>query len=436
MKVSKIQIRNILGIEELEIEPGKFTAIVGRNGSGKTSTLEAIKSALRGGHDATLLRNGTEQGEVVLLLDDGTEIAKRVTASTSSTAVTDADGKRSKKPAESIKQLIDALSVNPIEFLSVPRKQQIAALLESMPMVADLDRLNEITGMALDGSLMGLHAMEVIEAVLKQVYDERTGTNRAVREKEATINQLSATIPANLAGAAAGGEDYLLDGIEAADKQRAAEIARVNAKLAGMEAEWDGKLVKIEAEMQVLREQQAEVVAQRADIRGRAGRQRDKAEADYLAACAPIREQLAVIKSNRDAAARAAATRDTVKQMTEEAAQLAEDAARATAALDSLEAYKAELLADLPIPGLEVRDAEIWFRGVLFDRLNSAEQVKVAVEVAKLRAGALGLVCVDGIERLDDTAFEEFKSAAIESGLQLVVTRVADGDFAVEASNG
>jgi DNA repair exonuclease SbcCD ATPase subunit len=71
MHISKVKITNILGIDELEFQPGQFNAFTGGNGSGKTSALEAIKAALKGGHDATLLRNGADKGEVVLVLDDG-----------------------------------------------------------------------------------------------------------------------------------------------------------------------------------------------------------------------------------------------------------------------------------------------------------------------------------------------------------------------------
>jgi hypothetical protein len=120
--------------------------------------------------------------------------------------------------------------------------------------------------------------------------------------------------------------------------------------------------------------------------------------------------------------------------MIDESAALKAEAEAATAALEALEAYKSELLHALPIPGLEVRGPEIYFDGVVFDRLNTAKRVEIAVEVAKLRAGTLGLVCVDGIELLDSEAFEAFREQAINSGVQLVVTRVGDGELNIEAS--
>lgn len=70
MQISKVQISNILGIQELEFEPGGFTEVSGRNGEGKTSVLEAIKAAIQpAGHDATLLRKGNRQSRAAAAVD-------------------------------------------------------------------------------------------------------------------------------------------------------------------------------------------------------------------------------------------------------------------------------------------------------------------------------------------------------------------------------
>ncbi|MNE63998.1 hypothetical protein D3C80_1593820 [compost metagenome] len=88
----------------------------------------------------------------------------------------------------------------------------------------------------------------------------------------------------------------------------------------------------------------------------------------------------------------------------------------------------------MPIPGLEVRDGEVFRNGITFDRLNTAQQVDIAVEIAKLRAGELGVICVDGIEALNSQAFDEFRERALQSGLQLFVSRVSDEEFTVKTS--
>jgi DNA repair exonuclease SbcCD ATPase subunit len=428
LRVAHIKISNILGIADFELTPGKFTAITGRNGSGKTSILEAIKGALKGGHDATLLRNGAENGEVVLVLDDGTQIKKRITQAGSKLEFRDATGAKAAKPADSIRELIDALAVNPIEFLSVPKKQQVTALLEAMPMQADFVKLAAVVAPVMNLQPLGdMHAMDAIATVHKLVFDQRTGDNRMIKEKTGAVSQLEQSIPDALAEVDAIDETMLEKAIEDAGAVRDAELLRITNKLAGLEAEWT-------ADISALKQKIHEIELRAEQARSAAEKQKQITQDQYTADTAPIRSSLQTIRDNRDAAAKARATRDNIDKMRDELVDLQGKADAATAAIDALEAYKSDLLATLPIPGLEVREGEIWFNGVLFDRLNSAQQVRVAVEVAKLRAGRLGIVCVDGIERLDNAAFDDFRQQALESGVQLVVTRVGDDGLAVEVA--
>ncbi|HEU4589872.1 MAG TPA: hypothetical protein VFS13_03100, partial [Steroidobacteraceae bacterium] len=127
-----------------------------------------------------------------------------------------------------------------------------------------------------------------------------------------------------------------------------------------------------------------------------------------------------------------AQTRETIARLVRELEELKQDSQARTEALEALDAYKAELLASLPIPGLEVIEGKLFRHGIPFDRLNTQQQVEIAVEIAKLRAGELGLICVDGLELLDPEHYEAFRESAKESGLQLIVSRVSDGPLAVQ----
>lgn len=426
MRISQVKISSILGIDELEFEAGKFNEISGPNGQGKTSVLEAIKAAVTGGHDATLLRKGAEKGEIVLVLDDGTEISKRVTDRASPLTVVQ-DGKKAQRPTDVLKAITDMLSVNPVDFLRAPKKDRVRVLLETMPLEADAERLAEISGVPVTAS-PGTHALAVIEAVRKQVYDDRTGTNRAVKEKDATINQLRLAMPDAPAGVT-GNEDELQQQAQAALEAKVNELERVSTKLAGIKAENQNKIDAIRAEAQ---RQIDEIIAAERDIEGKAGAQRERTIAKYNDTVAPIQQALAAIRANRGAAAKREQALETVKQMEAELSELQHDAERQTKALEAIDAYKVELLASMPIPGLEVIDGELFRDGVPFDRLNTAQQVEIAVEIAKLRAGELAIACVDGLELLSSETYEAFRERAIASGLQLFVTRVKDGEFSIK----
>jgi DNA repair exonuclease SbcCD ATPase subunit len=441
MKIQHLTIRNILGIDQLELSPAGFTRIEGPNGTGKTSVLEAIKSAIQSGHDATLLRNGAEKGEVVLVLDDGTSIAKTVTADKSTTDVRGADGKKLPRPAEVIRSLTDMLSVNPVEFLAAPKKDRVKVLLESMPLQIDAAELTAISGIKVQVD-PNVHALYTIEAVHKQVYDARTGTNRAVKEKDATIKQLRATIPDAAAGVE-GSEDELVEQVQASAAKRDDTLSKITKKLDGIKEKARADIDAIRTELQAAidrlkAEAQEKVDAINADLtdnQSRASTATEKAHATYTETTAPLNQALAVIRSNREAAAKREQALELVKQMTGELEALRAEAERQTEALEGIERYKADLLKKLPIPGLEVRDGEIYRNDVPLDRLNTAQQVEVAVGVAKLRAGELGIICVDRIESLDDASLAELHKQAADNGLQMFVTRVSNEEFSISTAD-
>lgn len=440
MKISHIKITNILGIDSLEFSPDGFTAITGANGQGKTSVLEAIKSATGVGHDATLLRKGAEKGEVVLVLDDGTEIVERVTPTRTTRDVVQG-GKKVTKPSEAIRALTDALSVNPVEFLTARKQDRVQVLLESMPINVDFEKLAAISGVPLKAAGIDSreHGLAVIEHIHKQVYEDRTGTNRAVKEKDATINQLRAAMP-DAPGGVEGDEDALRAAIDEAQNVMRAEWTRIDTKLGTMKTDSAAKVQALKDDAQakidaIKAELQTAIDAERAtlaDNEARAGRVRQKATDTCSAVVQPLNEAVKAIVANRDAAAKRKATQDTIAQMDADLQELRADAERQTAALTAIEAYKSELLASLPIPGLEVRDGEIFRDGVPFDRLNTAQRVGIAFEIAKLRAGDLAIVCLDGMELLDEAHLAEMAAAAETTGVQVFITRVAGKEFAVE----
>ena len=140
---------------------------------------------MNGGHDARLLRNGSDKGEIVLVLDDGVQLTKTVTPNKSDVKIFDKEGNRINKPQTYIDKLIDMLSVNPVQFLTADKKNRVNYLLEAIPMKLTKDHLekslNGMSGRVRD-DLSG-HALEVIGRIYKQFYDERTGINRALKEK-------------------------------------------------------------------------------------------------------------------------------------------------------------------------------------------------------------------------------------------------------------
>lgn len=451
MKIQHVKITNVLGIDHLEFSPEGFTSITGQNGQGKTSVLEAIKSATGVGHDATLLRKGAEKGEIVLVLDDGTEIQERITASRTTRDVVK-DGKKLSKPSDTIKALTDALAVNPVEFLAARKQDRVKVLLESMPIDLDVAYLAEISNVELNLTQKPENPLGTIEFVRKQVFDERTGTNRAVKEKDATINQLRLALPdVPKQVSVDADEDSLRAQVQQLQDDHAAEVKRIDTKLAGLrtEAETERDTIKAAALAEVDRikaETEARIEAIRteltaklekistsfAETQAKANRVKTSHSEKTQAALEPLKATVSLIAANRDMMAKRKATLETITMMEQEMAELQEDVESQTRALANIDAYKSELLANLPIPGLEVRDGEIYRDGIQFDRLNTAQQVEIAVKIAALRAGELKLVCLDGCELLDQARLDQLEAQTQAAGLQVFITRVNNEKFSVE----
>lgn len=432
MRVKQIRIHNILGIDDLDIRPGAVTKITGKNGTGKTSILEALKSLIDGGHDASLIRKGADSGEVVIVLDDGSEFRRSVTDKGAYLSGKDADGKPIKKAKQVIESLLDALSANPVAFLTAPAAKRAAWLLEAMPINVTDEALSTAAGRRVTGD--GLNGLEAIERTRRMLYEERTAVNRAEKEKRATAEQLRASLPAvtpaDLPATAADAHDRLraIDAELATAKHEAREAADEEIKRVTDESAKD--IAAIQAEIHKLslqaaareRERDAEIARIQSVARGLLEQTLAEKQAERTVAAAEVArlEQLA------DEHARAENTRGIIDQMTAEADQRKRESEELSAGLERIQALRNKLLENLPIKGLEIRDGEIFVDGIAFDRLNTAKRVQIALKVAKLRAGECPLVLVDNLECLDSQTFAAFESAAAKLGMQFVVTRVSD----------
>lgn len=470
MHISRLKIKNVLGTEELEFNAGKFVHVTGPNGSGKSTVLEAIKAVFKGGHDATLLRTGADKGEIVLELDDGTEVTKTIREHTSDLKIRRKGEKRPlPRPGELISSLVDSLSNNPIEFLTERNEaKRVNILLESMPVKVDLEKLQQISGVGLPPNAAEMHVYQVFDFVRETVFNDRTGTNRAVDEKRKTIKQLTEAMPA-LPEGVVGGEAELEAKLVEVDARKDSDLTEVHDKLTAYASAMQTQISTIgsshdtaiqgysdalDAEIAALQRQLDEKKSQKlttvammradkteeikrlqdklTDVGGRADAKRLQIKEAHQQTRLPFETQLQVLRSNRDMAARRAQTLETITGLEAELKQLEKDVERQDRAIGLIDQYKSDVLRNLPIPGLEVRAGKIYRNDVVFDRLNLEQRINIGVELAKLRAGDLGVVCVDGIEAFDGPHFDEFKRQVGATGLQFFVTRVSDQPFHIE----
>jgi DNA repair exonuclease SbcCD ATPase subunit len=259
--------------------------------------------------------------------------------------------------------------------------------------------------------------LEFLNALRAEIFNERTDINRQADQRKSTIKQLQDVMPA--APAVTGNLTDLQNAIEDAATERDLDVQKCDTHLQRLRAARDEQIAGLQAQIQNLRDvfSQAEV---------RCTEKKAEIKAKYEADTSATRSALAGHSAALEATAKRTQAESTIAQMHAALATLEADAAARTERLAAIDAYKAELLADLPIPGLTFENGDVYRHGVVLDQLNTAQQVEIAFAVASLRAGELGMVCVDRIEALDADSYDAFQREATKSGLQLFVSRVAD----------
>lgn len=449
LRVVLIKIKNILGIQTLEVRPGAaLTIVTGENAGGKTSFVEALKAVFKGGQDISLLKMGAESGEILVELNNGVKIERTVRPTGSATMVTDPTYGQIRKPAAFLEQLIDKLGVNPIDFLVAPAKMRVQLLLEAMPIKLDNDLIEPIIGHTVDE--LDTNALELIDREHKRFYDDRTGVNRVAKEKRATILQMKQTLPEGdddtdwsrvvrtseaqlkqhddaVQSEIDQARETIVTGrmeIEAMDRS---EVDKIKAKLAEdisrLQKEADAKIEGVHEICNTGRNtalQSGERTIDAMQEKAKPGREK-------------LSGKLAVAEQNAANQSKINQTKEYIDLLGKEATvnELASD--RCTKAIEALAGLKTKLLNDLPIKGVEVKDGELFVDGIPFDRVNEARKVEIAIQIAGLRSGKLPLIIVDGLERLDSKTFAAFVVAAKKSKAQMIVTRVSDSALAVEA---
>jgi hypothetical protein len=496
MKITNIRITNFMGIEarDIAVPPSGFVAS-GECGSGKSSILHAVRSALVAQRIApSAIRNGTDRAEILIDIDDVT--VKRVITAKSSTLSVERGGMKASKPQAFLTDLVGASPVDPLALYLEKPKDRRAMILAALPITVTREQLAKYaTDLPIDFDASG-HGLEVIERARKFFYDERALANKEVSEAKATAERLTKegqqlssavtpgpALPIEDARAAVAEAERALLALE----NRATEAAKASERTASQRtriaelrasagapapaavdvdayrvvvADAKALVVELEERIRVARHALAEAQAQLdGAIETNATAEREKARALDLAAQASTLEAAlaaATVVTPTDAEITTAnvnvgAARALLARAEAQSRALAAVAA-AKAATDTLRALEGEaaelddtvkrLANDAPadllatsegIRGLSLEGDDVLLDGKRLDDLCGAEAMRFAVEIARRANATSKILVVDGLERLDSKQSAAFIHEATSGGYQLIATRVADGGVVIEA---
>lgn len=426
LRIESVVIENVKGVASLSFKPGQVTVISGANGVGKSSVLDAIENVFAGGHDPSLIRHGADKAKVVLGLSDGTIIERTITEKDSYLAVKTRDGGQKKGPATYVKALASGMSFDPLAFIEAKQKERLAFLLEAMPITFARQELFEVMK---DRAPFEDINLGRLNEILDGLMESRRTVNVELRQLDGTIERLEKALPdgeegqnwkeiiANAEAAISTHRQELTEARRTIDqdaeklKQRARDDAQ--AKIDQIRADLQAQIESFESEAHNVYEEGAVAINQQIEtLSGELATARERASQQERATV--LRQELA---QNRQQASEKAGASDDL-----------------TALIEGIRGLKTAKLSELPIPGVDIREGEVYVNDISWPQVNTSEQYLVAAQLAAMAVKKLPFMILDRAEQLDDERFQQFVAAFRESGLQIAVARVSDGELAVQGA--
>lgn len=469
MKITKLQIENLYGIEQLELD-GKSIELTGTNGAGKSSVLDAIRLALTNNSKRKyIVKNGETEGRVLVKLDDGTTIdRKKRTDKSDYKSIKDVNGNEINSPESFLKDIFTPLQLEPVEFLSMTEQQQNRILLNLIEFNQDKkefiqEKFGEVPSWVnYDDSI--LEILNQIQSKEGQYYQTREDVNREIRNGMAIINDIAKDIPENydeskwrnytlsdkyeqlnkdkdfnakIDKSIAYKEDYTNKISQLEDKENVI-LVEINAKKEEEKNNINNKILEMKNQIALL-EKELENINNKYLLQG------TEAKNNTIAEKAKLEENIKVANEWAAKERKNTETLENELKMAEEMKGHLNEYDRMTdmqTKVDNLQKVsegltdKIELArnlpgqilkeANIPVKNLTVENGVPLVNGLTISNLSEGEKLMLCVDVTLSNPNSLKLILIDGVERLSEVNRNELYKICKEKGLQCIATRTTD----------
>lgn len=398
MKINRLEIENVKRIHAVMIEPSKdgLTIIGGKNRQGKSSVLDAIAWALGGNkYKPTQAANAdsTIPPRLKVIMDNGLVVERK--GKNSDLKVTDPEGQKGGQ--QLLDSFVEELAINLPKFMEATGKEKANTLLQIIGVGSQLAEL---------------------EQKEKSLYSERLYVGRTADQKE----KFAAEQP------------YYPDAPE--EPVSASELIREQQEILarnGQRQQWareyDAILRQLDStddKIETLEEQLRQMKATKKELEAKA-KAAEKTPAELKMEST---EELERSIENIELINRKVRANLDKAKAEEDAKHYRDQYTELTNAIEDVRKQKTSLLdsADLPLPGLSVKDGELIYNGQQWDNMSSAEQMIVSTSIVRKLNPKCGFVLLDKLEAMDLDTLKEFGAWLEQEGLQAIATRVSTGD--------
>ena len=398
MKINRLEIENVKRIHAVMIEPSKdgLTIIGGKNRQGKSSVLDSIAWTLGGNKyrpSQAVNADSTIPPRMKIIMDSGLIVERK--GKNSDLKVTDPTGRKGGQ--QLLDEFVEELAIDMPKFMEASGKEKANTLLQIIgvgPQLAELEQKE------------------------KSLYQERLYVGRTADQKE----KFAAEQP------------YYLDAPE--EPVSASELIREQQEILarnGQRQQWAREYDKILADLEknenaieTYERALRDLKKERETLEGK----RKAAEKTPAELKMESTEELERSIDNIELINRKVRANLDKAKAEEDAKQYRDQYTELSNALEDVRKQKAGLLdsADLPLPGLSVKDGELIYNGQAWDNMSSAEQMIVSTSIVRKLNPKCGFVLLDKLEAMDLDTLKEFGAWLEQEGLQAIATRVSTGD--------
>lgn len=467
MKITKLKIKNLFGIKEYQAD-GKSVELSGKNGVGKTSIIDAIRYALTNKSNRDyIVRNGENEGEILIETDNGLRINRKARTNKADYKSIKQNGAEVQSPETFLRDVFAPLQLNPVEFMSMDKKQQNSIILDMIKYDWNLQTIKAWFGEIpswIDYEQNILQILNDIQSEKGQYYQHRQDINRDIRNKIAFIEEIGENIPTgynvNEWEKANVGEIY--QQIERIRKdnqtiERAKQIienrdnkvrkyeAEKEISKSALETEINNRSNQLDKDILRLEEQ---IKAYQVEKENLASKKQDKLsiiEQTYKANVAKydaeVEEYKKYVNMEYKDTTKLQEKAENIEKMKsfvneykrmislrKEAEDLHAESDFLTSQIEKARALPGEILENciIPIDGLTVENGTPLINGLPVSNLSDGEKLDLCIDVAVQNPSGLQIILIDGVEKMATELRNKLYNKCKSKGLQFIATRTTD----------
>ena len=467
MKASKIIIKNLYGITERELG-SRSVELIGANGTGKTSVIDAIRYALTNKSDREyIVRNGETEGEIIIETDTGLSINRKSRTKQTDYKSIKQNGNIVPSPEAFLRDIITPLQLQPMEFMRMGKKEQNATILDMIDFPWNMETIREWFGEIptdVNYEQNILAVLNDIQAENGTYFQSRQDVNREIRAKKSVVEDIKAALPVDYDGSkwenVNVGELYtqiekirksneqiekakrLKDGFEnklrAIEADRDIALSALNSEMAAKERNIETQLAALKEQINSLEKEKSGLSSVRADrekvIQSKYRENVAKHEATVMSYSEYVDMELQPVDSLLKQAEETEKMKSHINEwrrmlsLQESIENLKVMSKSYTDKIEKARNLPGEILekSTIPIEGLSVKDGIPLINGLPVSNLSEGEKLMLCIDVAAQNHGGLQIILIDGVEKLSEENRKKLYARCREKNLQFIATRTDD----------